>query len=53
MEGKRIATILQETDQNGQIHIVWNKDLSISTGIYILKIKSGNQIFNKKVIFAD
>jgi PKD repeat protein len=53
MEGKRIATILQETDQNGQIHLVWNRDLSISSGIYVLKIKSNNQIFNKKVIFAD
>lgn len=53
MEGKRICTILQETDENGQIHLVWNRELSVSSGIYILKIKSNNQVFNKKVIFAD
>lgn len=53
MEGKKVAVIMQETDQSGNIRVVWNRDLTISTGIYILKIKSNNQIYNKKVIFAD
>ncbi|MCC6818178.1 MAG: T9SS type A sorting domain-containing protein, partial [Bacteroidia bacterium] len=53
IDGKRICTILQETDQNGVIHLVWNREIAVTSGIYILKIKSNNQIYNKKVIFAD
>ena len=53
MEGKKVAVLLSSTDQTGNIDIHWTKENGISTGVYVLKIKSNNQVINKKVIFAN
>lgn len=53
MEGKKVATILNPSEQTGQIEVNWTKENAISTGIYLLKIKSNDQVINKKVIFAN
>ncbi len=53
IEGKRIATILEKNLQTGEISIKWNSQNMIPTGVYILKIKSNEQVINKKVIFAN
>ncbi|HEY1047742.1 MAG TPA: M43 family zinc metalloprotease [Bacteroidia bacterium] len=53
IEGKRIATLLEETNNTGTITINWNAEEALPAGMYILKIKSNAQIINKKVIFAN
>jgi PKD repeat protein len=53
IEGKRISTLLENTEKTGDINIKWNSQNTIPSGIYILKIKSNEQIINKKVIFAN
>jgi len=53
LEGKRICTILGSTDQTGEINIQYLKDQALSNGMYILKIRSNDQVINKKVIFAN
>jgi PKD repeat protein len=53
IEGKRVAIIMNATNTNGPIEIKWNRENDIINGIYILKIKSNEQIINKKVIFAN
>lgn len=53
IEGKRITTLLPLTNTTGKIEIKYNKENNISNGIYLLKIKSNEQIVNKKVIFAN
>jgi len=53
IEGKRICTLLEKNMQTGEISIKWNSQNMIPNGIYILKIKSNEQIINKKIIFAN
>ena len=53
IEGKRVATILESSLQTGDILVTYNKDQALSNGIYILKIRSNDQVINKKVIFAN
>jgi shikimate kinase len=52
-EGKKIAEILPLTTQTGKIELKFRKGDNINNGIYLLKIKSNEQIVNKKVIFAN
>ena len=53
IEGKKIAEILPLTTQTGKIELKFRKGDNINNGIYLLKIKSNEQIVNKKVIFAN
>jgi hypothetical protein len=53
IEGKRIANIMESSNETGDIRVTYSKDPSISNGIYILKIRSNDQVINKKVIFAN
>lgn len=53
IEGKRICTLLESSDQNGPIQVQYTIDKGVSSGVYILKIRSNNQVINKKVIFAN
>ncbi|MEZ4804535.1 MAG: M43 family zinc metalloprotease [Bacteroidia bacterium] len=53
MEGKKIETLLDKTTQDGQIEVIYKRNATISNGIYLLKIRTNNQILNKKVIFAN
>lgn len=53
IEGKRVATLLEETENTGTMTIKWNAEEALPAGMYILKIKSNAQIINKKVIFAN
>ncbi len=53
IEGKRISTILENNVQTGDISLTWKSEDQLPAGIYILKIKSNEQVINKKVIFAD
>jgi hypothetical protein len=53
IEGKKIAEILPLSTQTGKIEIKFKKGDNINNGIYLLKIKSNEQIVNKKVIFAN
>jgi PKD repeat protein len=53
IEGKRVANIMESSNETGDILVTYTKDQSISNGIYILKIRSNDQVINKKVIFAN
>jgi hypothetical protein len=53
MEGKKIETLLNKTSQEGEIEVKYNRNATISNGIYLLKIRTNNQVLNKKVIFAN
>lgn len=53
IEGKRICTILEPTTQTGPVMLQYLKDQTLSNGVYILKIRSNDQVVNKKVIFAN
>jgi PKD repeat protein len=53
IEGKRVANIMDSSNETGEILVTYAKDQSISNGIYILKIRSNDQVINKKVIFAN
>ena len=53
IEGKRVANIMESSNETGDIFVTYSKDQSISNGIYILKIRSNDQVINKKVIFAN
>jgi PKD repeat protein len=53
IEGKRICTVLEKTAQTGEITVRYHTLNMIPDGLYILKIKSNEQIINKKVIFAN
>ena len=53
IEGKKVAQILATTNETGDILVTYNKEQALSNGIYILKIRSNDQVINKKVIFAN
>jgi PKD repeat protein len=53
IEGRRIAVILEKNQQTGAVSVRWNSQNLLPDGIYILKIKSNEQVINKKIIFAN
>ncbi|MDP2176771.1 MAG: M43 family zinc metalloprotease [Bacteroidota bacterium] len=53
IEGKKIDQILELTPKNGEINIKYHRNPTITSGIYIVKIRVNEQIINKKVIFAN
>ncbi len=53
IEGKHVATLMENTNQTGEISVKWNHQGTLTSGIYVLKIKSNEQVINKKVIFAN
>lgn len=53
LQGKRVALILKDREQSGEINVTYSKDPALGSGIYILKLRSGEQLINKKVIFAN
>jgi PKD repeat protein len=53
IEGKKIAVIMEKSMRTGEISLKWNSQNQLPSGVYLLKIKSNDQIINKKVIFAN
>lgn len=53
IEGKKVAQLLDKTSTVGEIKLKWNAENLLKSGVYILKIKTNEQLLNKKVIFAN
>ena len=53
LQGQIIDTVLTPTQAEGQVQVQYHKNALINNGLYILKIRSNNQVINKKVIFAN
>ncbi len=56
LNGKKIKTLLNNNMNAGYHTIIWNGTDSnggkVSSGVYLYKLRSGNKIFTKKMIFA-
>jgi len=53
IEGKKVAQLLDKSTTIGEIKLKWNAENLLKTGVYILKVKTNEQLLNKKVIFAN
>ena len=53
MQGQVVDIVLPASQQSGDVQVQYNKPQTLNSGIYLLKIRSNDEVINKKVIFAN
>jgi agmatine deiminase len=52
LQGRKIASLLNETKSTGQHQIIWEASAKMPEGVYMTRIIAGNHVFTRKIVLT-